>query len=545
MVWATELFKLSGFYIGSEGIIIAEGQRSSGGDNTAFGRATMGTKSKMRTFLAILLAVVGFFFLAILLAVVGFFGPADRSQSAATASSSSAPSRETGRAAQMTPMTDLSQSAATASSSIAIPPNGMCSANDANDIEYLVFWGPLPGTTNNYEARIKDFAAKVGTTGDGKTRQLGFGASIPIFVSDESKIAQAIKQSFDIAKRTNVAVHFNVDDHIKWDERPDLWNWYDPAKRGYNPDNRKNVEWYDWEGTPSKRRYFSPEGVPSQSPHMCYNSPAILKEISRIVSQIAGPALREEINKLKQENKEYLFAGITVGAEAGFDDYSVIPELDQIPRNPDPGDPLQMQVAKLAMQAATMIDEDQAPHSRLGYCSLTNAGYSKTNSPADINQVLADVNQKFIEFWDKQFFDAGIPCSRIYTHVAASQPQDNNNNAPIRIVFNPYACPGWTTYPVATLENGFQPLYDELAKHGNPAWGGVEANATFPNPNAAVRASWEEYLAWHYNHGAKLVGINIGASDQSLMSHLSKGAFGEEAMAAYKKFLKGKKLIEK
>jgi hypothetical protein len=44
---------------------------------------------------------------------------------------------------------------------------------------------------------------------------------------------------------------------------------------------------------------------------------------------------------------------------------------------------------------------------------------------------------------------------------------------------------------------------------------------------------------------AKVVGINVGTSDQSLMSHLSEGAFGEEALAAYRKFLGGKELIEK
>src|SRR6266404_3117997 len=418
--------------------------------------------------------------------------------------------------------------------------DGTCHANDANDTEYLIFWPPLPGATPGSYGSVEDFAARLGTTGDGTTRQLGYGASIPVLVRDESKIAQEIKQGFDTAKRTNVAVHFNVDDHIGWEERPDLWNWYDPAKRGYNPDNRKNVEWYDWEGTPNRRRYFTPAGVPLQSPHMCYNSPAIQKEISRIVSQIVGPTLRQEINKLKQENKQHLFAGITIGAEGGFDDYSKIPKLSNIPPNMDP---MHMQVLKMIMLAGTMMDEDKAPHSRLGYCSLTNAGYSNANPPADVNAALADVNQKFIEFWDKLFFDAGIPCSRLYTHVAVSPPQDDNNNAPISIVFNPYARPGWTTYPIGTLENGFQPLYDELSKHGNPAWGGVEANnAAFTNPNAP---DWETYLGWHYNHGAKLVGINVGASDQSIMSSLSKGASGDEAMAAYRKFLKGEKLIEK
>ena len=431
---------------------------------------------------------------------------------------------------------DLSRSAAVESSSSAAPGDESCGANDTNDIEYLVFW-------DGYGS-VDDLVARLGTTGDSTNRQLGFGAMIPVWVPDESYIVQLIKQGFDTAKRANVAVHFNVDDLIGWDKRPDLWNWYDPAKRGYSLDNRKNVEWYDWGGTANKRRYLTPAGIPSQAPQMCYNSPAIQKEIARIIFQVVGPALRKEIEELKLENREYLFAGLTVGSEAGYDDYSKIPELnlDQIPRR---GDPLQMQVARLLRQIIPMMNEDKAPHSRLGYCSLTNAGYSKLNPPADFNQALAGINQQLIQFWDKQLFDAGIPCSRIYTHVAAPALQDDDNNAPIRIVFNPYARPGWTTYAIGALKTGFQPLYTELAKHGNPVWGGVEANDNFPDANPAARPSWEEYLAWHYNHGAKLVGINVGASGPSLMALLRNGAFGAEAIAAYKKFLNGEKLIEK
>ena len=421
----------------------------------------------------------------------------------------------------------------------AVMASGPCGANNSSDIAYLIFWPPLPGEKLPDVAGINSVVARLGTTGDGKTRQLGVGGGIPVWASSDAKIVREIQLRFDIAKQTNTAAHFLVDDHIGWDERPDLWNGYDPTKKGYNPSNRNNVEWYDWDGTPNKRRYITPDGAPSQTPHMCYNSPMIQKEISRIISQVVGPTFVNEINKLKQENKEYLFAGITVGAEAGFDDYSVLSVLPQLPHAANPE---QMAMARMLRRAATLMDEDKAPHGRLGYCSLSNAGYSKTNPPKDINRALADVNRNFIEFWDKQFADAGIPCSRIYTHVAAAPPQDDNNNAPIDIVFNPYARPGWTTYPLGTLANGFRPLYDELAKHGNPTWGGVEANnAAFANPHAP---GWEEYLAWHYNHGAKLVGINVGASDQSLMSNLSKGASSDNAMAAYRKFLEGGKLKE-
>ena len=430
---------------------------------------------------------------------------------------------------------------------VPILPTATGGANDANDIAYLVFMPPLPGTGSTPEsfvAAIRDFAAKLGTTGDAKTRQLGSGFGFPVFARSEAAIREAIKHGFDFARQTNVAIQLVVDDHAKWDDRPDLWNWYDPAKKGYNPDNRKNVEWFDWEGTPSKRRYLSPDGAPRLAPHMCPNSPAVLKEVSRIISQVVGPALREELDELKREHKEYLFSGITVGSEAGFDDYSVVPTIAQIESQlQQTKDPMRAQMMRMFLMAAKPMEEDNAPHSRVGYCALTNAGYSKTNPPADINAALAAINHQVIEFWDKQFVDAGIPRSRLYTHVAFAGP-DASTNAPNGIVFNSYARPGWTTYPGGALKNGLQPLYDELAKHGNPTWGSVEANA-FGNPNAPQRASWETYLAWHYNHGAKLVAMNVGATDAWVMSHLSKGTYGDEAMAAYRKFLNGEQLVEK
>jgi hypothetical protein len=413
-----------------------------------------------------------------------------------------------------------------------------CGASHSGDIEYLVFWPPLPGT-GFFSSGIEDFVGRLGTTGDGRTRQLGIGERIPVWVrvGDEARIVQAIRAGFDRARRTNTAVFFVVDDHNGWDERSDLWNWYDPAKRGYNPQNSRNVEWYNWEGLANRRRYISPEGRPSQSPHICYNSPTIQQEIGRLVSQVIGPALREEIDKLRQQGRDYLFAGIMIGAETGIDDYSIVAKAGQIQR---PANPEQAQMLTMLRQAATLMDEDRAPRDRLGYCALTNAGYSRANPPADINRALADINRWYIAAWGKYFADAGLPCSRIYTHVAASPPQDGNN-APIDIVFNPYSRPGWTTYPLGTLANGFRPLYAELSRHGNPAWGGVEANtAAFARPNSP---GWEEYLAWHYNYGAKLVGINVGAADRSVMENLQKGAFGEEAMAAYRKFLQGGRLM--
>jgi hypothetical protein len=56
---------------------------------------------------------------------------------------------------------------------------------------------------------------------------------------------------------------------------------------------------------------------------------------------------------------------------------------------------------------------------------------------------------------------------------------------------------------------------------------------------------WETYLAWHYNHGCVLVGVNMGATGEDLPRRLWDSAFGKEAMVAYHKFLTGQPLVEK
>jgi hypothetical protein len=62
---------------------------------------------------------------------------------------------------------------------------------------------------------------------------------------------------------------------------------------------------------------------------------------------------------------------------------------------------------------------------------------------------------------------------------------------------------------------------------------------------AGGAVDWETYLGWHYNHGATLVAINTGATGQELPDLLEKSAFGQEALAAYRKFLVGDPLREK
>ncbi|MHB1000866.1 MAG: hypothetical protein ACYC27_16615 [Armatimonadota bacterium] len=370
---------------------------------------------------------------------------------------------------------------------------------------YLLFWrGP---------EQVSALLKSIGSQGDGR-HILGFGQTCSTF-EQEKQVPEQIRYAFAAARKYNMAVMLHFDFHVDWKNRPDLWNWFDPKKPSYNPANKKNVEWYGWDGPPSKVRYLN-WGIPQRmAPPMCFTSKQIRQEWTRLVRDVITPTLRQEIATLKREGKEQLFAGVLVGSEPMFDNYL----------QPDP-------------ETAKMMLADSTPKGRLGYRSLIDRGFSKVHPPVRMEEALGTIIQETVGSWCKQFVDAGIPAVKLYPHVAPQVPA-SMTGAPISAAFNQWSRPGWTTYPVEMLKDSFEPLYRELKKHGNSEWAGVEANAWFRES-----VDWETYLGWHYNHGAVIVAINTGATGTELPARLEKSAFSPEAIAAYRKFLMGETLKE-
>ena len=53
----------------------------------------------------------------------------------------------------------------------------------------------------------------------------------------------ALRQCLATAEATDTPVLIALDGENWWGARPDLWNWWDPTKPGYDPQNARNVEW--------------------------------------------------------------------------------------------------------------------------------------------------------------------------------------------------------------------------------------------------------------------------------------------------------------
>ncbi len=403
--------------------------------------------------------------------------------------------------------------------------------------QYLIFfpdsigeaYQPNQDPQSRIDLRVGQFIERFGTTGNGK-HQLGFAMILPVWDLDAlmpGRMEAIIAAAFQVAAKRNIAVYFSISATYSWEARSDLWNFYDPSLKGYNMANKNNVEWIDWGGHPlltrdgKSYRYSLNSGAAARlAPHMCYNSPAVLAEVARFC-RIIGGAINQGVQELQAQGKEYLFAGITVSDEPTLDNYAAMT-----------GDAFQSLI--------DLMKEDGTPLATLGYCALTNAGYSAANTPKDLAAALADANSQFITFWAKELNKNGIATSKMYNHVPAGAGEVGTPlfafaNAPLDIAFNNFARPGWTTYAIGPISNNFNALYDLLNQHGVSHWGGTEAN---PYGLGGAKIEPYEYLRMHYDHGATVVVMNSGAAPP-LASTLYEGLWNAQAIEAHKRFLRG------
>ena len=373
----------------------------------------------------------------------------------------------------------------------------------------------VPGTTalRNY---VDDIKRRVGAVGDTKTR-LAVMLGPLCFEQTDAEVTEFVARAFDLALETDVAVGFHIDDSIFWLKRKDLWS--DP----------KNVEALDWEGTPCTGRRLDWSKEPSVAPpQMCFNSEVIRREVQER-SALLGKAIQAGVKKLQERNKPELFAGVIAGWE-------------------------------------TMLGQDFKTGKYLGYRALLNRGFSRTHPPQDMNLEREKVVNEFIDLWTDGLAVAGVSPQKIYSHTAflsrrafnlgddkaitymkrdkESAYSQHNHFAPPSVAFGTHHRPGFSTYPQPGL---FEDIYEELAKHKQVGWASCEGTNMQPSSGPGQTGmGMETYLAKMFNHGATLVNIFAWGIGGDAMKNMSFRVVteGEDALLAYRKFLKGEALVE-
>ena len=373
----------------------------------------------------------------------------------------------------------------------------------------------LPGMAA-LRAYVEDIKQRIGVIGDRQTR-LAVMLGPLCFEQTDAESIRFVDRAFDLALETDVAVGFHIDDSIFWSIRKDLWS--DP----------KNVEALDWDGTPSAGRRLDWSKNPTEAPpQMCFNSEAIQREVQQR-SALLGKAIQAGVKRLQVRKKPELFAGVIAGWE-------------------------------------TMIGQDFKTGKHLGYRALLNRGFSRDHPPKDMDLEREKVVQEFIELWTTGLADAGVSREKIYSHTAflsrrafnagddksiTSMRKDegaaysqHNHFAPPSVAFGEHHRPGFSTYPQPGL---FDDIYEQVAKHKQVGWASCEGTNMQPSSGPGQTGmNMETYLAKTFNHGGTVVNIFAWGIGGEAMKNMDFRVVteGEDALQAYRKFLKGEKLVE-
>jgi len=364
----------------------------------------------------------------------------------------------------------------------------------------------LPGPTF-FDDEAKQLLDAIGERGDERHR-LGIMVGPLALDYTDAQLRTLVERTFAVASKYKIAVGLHIDDSKFWMNRRDLWT------------DHANVEWLDWSGTPNTGQYLNWGGGPWKlAPQACLNSPAMIKEARRLAGGVIGPAIAKGLANLRSTGDEALFAGVIVGWE-------------------------------------TAIGRDFDTGRDLGYCALTNLGFSVNSPPAEIDGALESVVQNWLETWSSSLAAAGVPSDKIYSHIAFApkrQFDDAHRSAggsyarsvlytPPQVAFGETHRPGFSTYPDP---DRFREIYAALASHGNPHWASSEGANIDINvwPYAIPQETMENYLARMFNHGATLTNVfgwDIGDSTFIFRRQAENPA----AIDAYRKFLRGARLDE-
>jgi hypothetical protein len=269
------------------------------------------------------------------------------------------------------------------------------------------------------------------------TRRLGMSFVLSYNDGITDVLEKSLRMITDGALKHDVPVLIVLDGENWWGGTPELWNWWDKEKPGYNPRNAENVEWSDWGPEHAVkicwRNWGSQIRVLPQpnlgSPRFRNFSQTRLTRLAVILKQWADnlPA-----------GRRYLFPGVKIGWEAsiGWNAY-YYPNgnhyLEEYP-NDSSHDPTQ------GMNMAKDFAGGLAP---LGYAALTSLGWKHDGMVTLEDQ--EKVTQNYLKFLSTCCHNAGLPRNRVFTHAGA-QCAPYQLHYSYDVAINSYSYPGWSLY---------------------------------------------------------------------------------------------------
>jgi hypothetical protein len=238
-----------------------------------------------------------------------------------------------------------------------------------------------------------------------------------------------------------------------------LWNWWDPAKPGFNAANRENVEWTGWSPDDAVKIAWRNWGrqirvLPPPNLASPRYTATCREEIRRLV-----PVVLDWQARLPADKKS-LLVGLKLGHETsiGVNAYHY-PGGNELLRQSATNDPAR------GLKNSDVLARGVA---QIGYAALKTSGIRTNGTPTESE--LRDVAQRYLEMLCREAAACGVPRERLFAHGAGWQDGELIYDVPM----NRYSCPGWSFYQHAADPRKDAGVQRNLAKSDAPYWAATE-----------------------------------------------------------------------
>ncbi|MBP9814313.1 hypothetical protein KBC80_03925 [Candidatus Woesebacteria bacterium] len=293
--------------------------------------------------------------------------------------------------------------------------------------------------------------------------------------SETSIYAIKMRRILELAEEQNLPVFIPLNGFQWWDELPELYNWWDPDGthtpqtffarqktkdfrerfiKGYNPENRWNVDWQNFT-TPMQlnvRNWGGGGFRLAPPPNLLRHTRTKLtyRDVLESRLNVILQELTKKLSEWEKEGKEELFVGISLGTE-------------------------------ISLNASVTASDEFKPY---GYraaqdllCASTEptCGISQNFSASTITKARQDALQSYLFDLSLLTRAVGLPKQRVYTHVWADIYSGSARYEKYgETAFTPFSRGGISLYGSATNPFALPQWLEAMKTQFYPAWGAVE-----------------------------------------------------------------------
>ena len=163
------------------------------------------------------------------------------------------------------------------------------------------------------QAGMDEILEAVGTRGT-SARRLAISYTFSYLKYPAESIAGCVANMLALSEKNDIPVILHLDGVNWWDNRPDLWNFWDENAPGYDPGNIKNVERYNWEMDAAVKIGWRNWGMQIRVPPAPNLASAEFLAAQEEALDVILPVIAKWHGELPPE-KKYLLGGVVFGWE--------------------------------------------------------------------------------------------------------------------------------------------------------------------------------------------------------------------------------------